>query len=64
MRVLPLFAVGFVLVMILAPFWVYSDASRRYEQGIGCLWALIVVALGPLALIAYLLVRPPLNDQY
>ncbi len=43
----------------IAVFWVYSDASERYESSIGCLWALVVLALGPIAFIAYLLVRPP-----
>jgi len=46
-----------------AVFWVYSDASQRYESSIGCLWALVVLALGPIALIGYLLVRPPRLDE-
>jgi len=46
-----------------AVIWVISDAGQRYENGIGCLWGLVVLALGPIALIAYLIVRPPKLDE-
>ncbi|MEW8979834.1 MAG: hypothetical protein AB2385_15700 [Symbiobacterium sp.] len=36
-------------------FWVWGDATDRHGQNIGCLWALAVLALGPIAIIAYLL---------
>jgi len=36
-------------------FWIWSDASNRHGGSIGCLWALAVLALGPIAIIAYLL---------
>lgn len=36
-------------------FWIWSDASNRHGSNIGCLWALAVLALGPIAIIAYLL---------
>lgn len=52
---------GLIIVLlwvlsILALFWVWSDASERHGKNIGCLWVLAVLALGPIALIAYLLV--------
>ncbi|MBP2019200.1 hypothetical protein J2Z79_002625 [Symbiobacterium terraclitae] len=33
--------------------WIWSDATDRHGQSIGCLWALAVLALGPIAIIAY-----------
>lgn len=52
------------LASIVAIFWVHSDASQRYpESSIGCLWALMVLALGPIAIIAYFLVRPPVPAE-
>jgi hypothetical protein len=45
------------ILSILALFWVYADASRKRGANIGCLWALVVLLLGPIGLIAYLIVR-------
>ncbi|MBB3114385.1 hypothetical protein FHS18_006506 [Paenibacillus phyllosphaerae] len=45
------------IVSIIALFWVWSDASARRGGNIGCLWALVVFILGPIGLIAYLIVR-------
>ncbi|MFZ5823362.1 MAG: hypothetical protein ACOY94_03335 [Bacillota bacterium] len=50
---------GFVVLLwiisIIAFFWVWSDATDRHGKNIGCLWGLAVIALGPLAIIAYLI---------
>lgn len=50
---------GFVILLwiisIIAFFWVWGDATDRHGKNIGCLWGLAVIALGPLAIIAYLL---------
>jgi hypothetical protein len=45
------------VLSFIALFWVWSDASDKRGGNIGCLWALIVLALGPIGLIAYLIVR-------
>jgi hypothetical protein len=45
------------ILSILAVFWVWSDASDKRGTNIGCLWALAVLALGPIGFIAYLFVR-------
>lgn len=42
---------------IIGVFWVWSDASQKRGTNIGCLWALVVLALGPIGLIAYLFVK-------
>lgn len=44
------------IASILVFFWVWSDASERHGKNIGCLWGLAVLALGPIAIIAYLIV--------
>jgi hypothetical protein len=36
-------------------FFVWTDANNRGKTG--CLWALIVVAVGPIGIIAYLVLR-------
>lgn len=52
---------GFIIflwiVSIIGIFWVYGDASKKRGTNIGCLWALVVLALGPIGFIAYLFVR-------
>lgn len=45
------------IISIIAIFWVYGDASEKRGGNIGCLWALVVFILGPIGLIAYLIVR-------
>lgn len=45
------------ILSIVALFWVWSDASDKRGTNIGCLWALVVLILGPIGLIAYLIVR-------
>ncbi|WP_078382233.1 PLDc N-terminal domain-containing protein [Sutcliffiella halmapala] len=47
----------FWIVSIVALFWVYGDARDKQGTNIGCLWALVVFATGPIGLIAYLIVR-------
>jgi hypothetical protein len=42
---------------IIAFLWVWKDASEKRGTNIGCLWALVVLALGPIGFIAYLFVR-------
>ncbi|WP_434512170.1 hypothetical protein [Desulfitobacterium sp. AusDCA] len=54
--------VAFTLVLIwlasiFAMFWLWKDASEKRGGHIGCLWVLIVFALGPIGFIAYLIVR-------
>ena len=52
---------GFVIILwilsIIGLFWVWSDASEKRGSNIGCLWALVVLILGPIGFIAYLIVR-------
>lgn len=54
---------GFMLVVliwlasILGLFWLWNDASGKRGGHIGCLWVLIVIALGPIGFIAYLIAR-------
>lgn len=43
------------ILSIVVFFWLWSDATDRHGKNIGCLWALAVLALGPIAVIAYLL---------
>ncbi|CAG9620428.1 hypothetical protein [Sutcliffiella rhizosphaerae] len=50
---IPLFYLASYLIL----FWVFIDAKNKRGMNIGCLWALIVLATGPLGLIAYLIVR-------
>lgn len=53
-------AIGILLIWtisFLAMFWVWSDATAKRGANIGCLWALIVLILGPVGFIAYLIVR-------
>ncbi|MFC5530300.1 hypothetical protein [Cohnella yongneupensis] len=45
------------ILSIIGLFWVWSDASEKRGANIGCLWALIVLLLGPIGFIAYLVVR-------
>ncbi|BBH23742.1 hypothetical protein Back11_50870 [Paenibacillus baekrokdamisoli] len=45
------------LASIIGLFWVWSDASEKRGGNIGCLWALVVLILGPIGFIAYLFVR-------
>ncbi|WP_282941337.1 hypothetical protein [Paenibacillus sp. RC67] len=45
------------ILSILATFWVWSDASDKRGANIGCLWALVVLILGPIGFIAYIFVR-------
>ncbi|MFC5647861.1 hypothetical protein ACFPYJ_01765 [Paenibacillus solisilvae] len=45
------------LASIIGLFWVWSDASEKRGGNIGCLWALVVLILGPIGFIAYLIVR-------
>jgi len=45
------------IISIIALIWVFSDAKERHGTNIGCLWALAVLALGPIGFIAYLIVR-------
>jgi threonine dehydrogenase-like Zn-dependent dehydrogenase len=45
------------ILSIIAVFWVYSDAKDKQGTNLGCLWALVVFAAGPIGLIAYLFVR-------
>lgn len=47
------FALVIWLLSILLFFFIWSDASDRHGKNIGCLWALAVLALGPIAIIAY-----------
>ncbi|MDP5272952.1 hypothetical protein [Chengkuizengella axinellae] len=37
--------------------WLWADATEKRGTNIGCLWALVVLILGPIAFIAYLFVR-------
>lgn len=50
------FSLGILLwvLSIVAFFWVWNDASFRHGSNIGCLWGLAVLALGPIAILAYL----------
>lgn len=50
-----LFVVLLWLASIIGFFWLWSDATGRHGSNIGCLWALAVLALGPIAFFAYLL---------
>jgi hypothetical protein len=50
-----LIAVVLWILSIVVFFWIWSDASDRHGSSIGCLWALAVLALGPIAIIAYLI---------
>lgn len=43
------------IASIIIFFWIWQDATDRHGKSIGCLWALAVLALGPIAVIAYLL---------
>lgn len=43
------------ILSIIIMFWVWQDASERHGKNIGCLWGLAVLALGPIAVIAYLI---------
>lgn len=45
------------LLSIVATIWVWMDASDKRGGNIGCLWALVVLLLGPIGFIAYLFVR-------
>ncbi|MBM7621915.1 threonine dehydrogenase-like Zn-dependent dehydrogenase [Bacillus tianshenii] len=45
------------ILSIVAVIWVYSDAKEKQGTNLGCLWALVVFAAGPIGLIAYLIVR-------
>jgi len=45
------------ILSIIAIFWVWTDASDKKGSNIGCLWALVVLILGPIGFIAYLIVR-------
>lgn len=45
------------LASILGLFWLWNDASGKRGGHIGCLWVLIVIALGPIGFIAYLIAR-------
>lgn len=45
------------ILSIVAVIWVYSDAKDKQGTNLGCLWALVVFAAGPIGLIAYLIVR-------
>lgn len=56
-------AITWMATSVIAPLWIYADSRRRYEQGIGCLWTLVAVALGPLALLGYLVSRPAELDS-
>ncbi|WP_164931667.1 hypothetical protein [Longirhabdus pacifica] len=46
------FIIGSVVLLC-----VYTDASQKKGDNIGCLWTLVVFATGPIGLIAYLMVR-------
>jgi hypothetical protein len=46
-----------ITIGIVALIWVFSDATERYGDHLGCIWTLLVIALGPLAIIAYLIIR-------
>lgn len=52
-----IFMLLFWLFSIFAVFWVWNDASGKRGKNRGCLWTLVVIALGPLGFIAYLIVR-------
>jgi hypothetical protein len=45
------------VISIGATIWVYQDASDKRGENLGCLWALAILALGPIGFIAYLFVR-------
>jgi hypothetical protein len=45
------------LLSIIGLIWVWKDATEKRGTNIGCLWALVVLALGPIGFIAYLFVR-------
>lgn len=45
------------ILSIIALFWVFNDAAEKRGTNIGCLWALVVLILGPIGFIAYLIVR-------
>ena len=45
------------IASIIGIFWVYDDASRRKGGEMGCMWALVVLALGPIGFLGYLLAR-------
>ncbi|MGA9347248.1 MAG: hypothetical protein WBW48_00395 [Anaerolineae bacterium] len=44
----------FILTLV-AMFWVYQDAEKRGKTG--CIWLLLISAMGPLGIIAYLVLR-------
>lgn len=50
-----LIVVALWIASILIFLWIWDDATRRHGKNIGCLWALAVLALGPIAIIAYFL---------
>ncbi|MDX8360275.1 MULTISPECIES: hypothetical protein [Bacillaceae] len=45
------------VVWILGSLFVLVDASYKRGQNLGCLWSLVALTLGPIAVIGYILVR-------
>ena len=45
------------LLCLIAFLWVFFDAQKKQGTNIGCIWALVVLILGPIGLLAYLIVR-------
>ncbi|MDG6220679.1 MAG: hypothetical protein QCI38_04435 [Candidatus Thermoplasmatota archaeon] len=54
-----LFWVLIIILWILVCVWVYKDATARGEEG--ALWLIITLFAGPIGLIVWLLVRPPIG---
>jgi hypothetical protein len=52
-----IYALIWLVFGIIAAIWVTMDATDRHGDNLGCLWGLMVFALGPIALIAYIVVR-------
>ena len=55
--ILIVMVVVMVIINILILVWIYKDAEKRGKSGIG--WVIFALICGPIACIAWLLVRPP-----
>lgn len=48
-------------VLLLVPFWIASDASRRGDSGLA--WGLVAFMLGPIGWVIYLARRRPVANM-
>lgn len=55
-----IYLISFVLWIVLAV-WIYDDAKKRGESG--GLWVLLVLFLGIIAIIIWLIIRPPIGGK-